>query len=161
MTFAITQRFQTEQGWTDSTLLGLMIEYLSNQQSDAALEDFLQQKADFENSEAEGLLSFTPEGVPLLTLNEKLDGFTHCVQEGHCEDALGHMFDLLHYLCPKMTVQIIESGDGVQVHRAAELAYGTAGYFDLLWQSYGRHPTQIRGHNGETEETSGSPSNES
>jgi hypothetical protein len=151
MTFDVTQRFQAEQGWTDSTLLGLLLEYLSNQQSDDALEDFLQQKAAFENEASGEMLGFTPQGVPRLTLEAKLGGFTHCVQEGHWEDALGHLFDLMHYLCPKMAVQVTESGDGVDVNYDVAAPYGSPTYFSLLHNAYGRNPTQLRGPDVEEE----------
>lgn len=147
MTFEITQRLQAQQGWTDSSLLGLILEYLENQQDDTALEEFLQEKAAAENEGAAGVLGFTPQGVPRLTLEDKLAGFVHCTKDGSWEDALGHLFDLLHYLCPKMTVQVLEGGQGVKLDaaRPQEVLYGTAAYFALLHSHYGQHPTQLRG----------------
>jgi len=146
MTFDITQKFQDEQGWTDSSLLGLLLEYLSNQQSDDALEDFLRQKADEENEGSDELLGFTPQGVPRLTLEAKLAGFSHCVQDGSWEDAMGHLFDLMHYLCPKLTVRMKEAGGHVtDAARDQEFAYGTGAYFSILWDTYGRNPTQLGG----------------
>lgn len=152
MTFDVAQRMQDEQGWTDSTLLGLLLEYLENQQSDDALEDFLRQKAEFENEGSDELLGFTPQGAPRLTLEAKLAGFTHCVQEGHWEDAMGHLFDLMHYLCPKLSVRMKEVGKHVtEAARDQEFAYGTGAYFSILWDAYGRNPTQLRGPHDQEE----------
>jgi hypothetical protein len=146
MTFDVTQRFQAEQGWTDSTLLGLLLEYVSNQKADSTLEEFLQAKADFENEATKGLLGFTPQGNCRLPLPAKLEGFSHCVLDGSWEDALGHLFDFLHYLCPKLTIRVTESGpDNVKVHATQILPYGTPAYFGVLHQSYGQNPMQLRG----------------
>ena len=38
----------------------------------------------------------TEHGTAILTLGEKLDGLRYCIERGHDEDALGHLFDLLH-----------------------------------------------------------------
>lgn len=46
----IIDHFQGLQGWTDGTVLDLLIEYIDNQQSGDALHDFLRRKADEENS---------------------------------------------------------------------------------------------------------------
>lgn len=40
------QEIADKQGWTDSTLLDLCLEYIGNQQSDDAFIEFLQEKAD-------------------------------------------------------------------------------------------------------------------
>jgi hypothetical protein len=96
------------------------------------------------------MLGFTPQGVPRVTLEAKLAGFSHCVQDGSWEDALGHLFDLMHYLCPSMVVQLKESGEH-QVFGVQPIAYGTAAYFGLLHSMYGRNPIQMRISNGQEE----------
>lgn len=51
MTYGIVAQYQGEHGLADSDMLDLLIEYISNQQSDASLECFLQEKADDESEE--------------------------------------------------------------------------------------------------------------
>ena len=46
----IIDQYQGRQGWTDGTVLDLLIEYIDNQQSGDALDDFLRQRADEENN---------------------------------------------------------------------------------------------------------------
>lgn len=50
----IAREIAEKQGWTDDTLLTLLFEYIDNQQSDDVFGDFLQQRADDENTEAGG-----------------------------------------------------------------------------------------------------------
>ena len=47
----IIDRYQARQGWTDLTVLDLLVEYIDNQASPEALEDFLNGKADIENGD--------------------------------------------------------------------------------------------------------------
>ena len=47
----IIDRYQARQGWTDLTVLDLLVEYIDNQASPEALEDFLNEKADIENGD--------------------------------------------------------------------------------------------------------------
>jgi hypothetical protein len=154
---SILERFMEQQGWSDATALGLLLEYTNNQQDHGTLEDFLRQKADEENEGAAELLEtpeFSPQGIPILTLEAKLSGFHLCVQDGSWEDALGHMFDLMHYLCPKMTVRVTESGNSVVVDYEQQAPYGSALYFSLLHSAYGQNPVEIRGNHGETPQES-------
>lgn len=46
---SLWQQIADEQGWTDTTLLDLALEYISNQQQDDAFTDFLRHHADVEN----------------------------------------------------------------------------------------------------------------
>ena len=39
----IARQIQDEQGWTDETLLDLVLVYVTNQQSDDAFEDYLRE----------------------------------------------------------------------------------------------------------------------
>lgn len=45
---AIIEKYQGAQGWTDLTVLDLLITYVDNQGSDDALEDYLAQACDDE-----------------------------------------------------------------------------------------------------------------
>ena len=47
----VAEELQIEQGWTDTTLLGLCLDYIGNQNSDDAFKDFLQEAVDSENAE--------------------------------------------------------------------------------------------------------------
>lgn len=88
-------------------------------------------------------------------LERKLESLQHCVLNDHWEDALGHLFDLLHYLCPSLTTRVIESGNGISVTQPPQRhPYGNAAYFSSLWTTYGSNPENLRGENGE-EETEG------
>ena len=44
---------QEAQGWSDSTVLDLLLTYIGNQHQDDALQDFMQRAADEENLEAQ------------------------------------------------------------------------------------------------------------
>ena len=40
-------------------------------------------------------LEFSPQGIPILPLNEKLEGSADCLRDESYEDAAGHLCDLL------------------------------------------------------------------
>lgn len=45
----------------------------------------------------------TPNGIPILTLRDKLDALRHCLEmpcDGPREDAMGHLLDLMHHIAP-------------------------------------------------------------
>jgi hypothetical protein len=42
----IAQNVQAEQGWTDATLLDVLLDYIANQESDDALADYLAERGD-------------------------------------------------------------------------------------------------------------------
>ena len=44
-----------EQGWSDATIIGLLLDYIGNQQDDAAFENFLRDRQAEENAAAETL----------------------------------------------------------------------------------------------------------
>ena len=46
----VIDKHQDQQGWTDTTVLNLLIGYLDNQGSDDALDDYLGEVAAEENS---------------------------------------------------------------------------------------------------------------
>ncbi len=70
-------------------------------------------------------------GTPILTLAEKLDALRYCIVGGHNEDALGHLFDLLHHVAPDLTVRDTDGKPNV------------AGLEDLA-KMYGQHPTPLK-----------------
>ena len=41
MSYEIAYRIQKEQGWTEAQLADILLDYISNQGDDAALEDYL------------------------------------------------------------------------------------------------------------------------
>ena len=45
------RQFQDEQGWTNATLLDLLITYIENQRSPEAVSDFLQERCAEEQDE--------------------------------------------------------------------------------------------------------------
>jgi hypothetical protein len=51
----ILAKFAQEQGWSESTQIDVLCRYIDNQQSNAALVDFLQEQADSENAYELGL----------------------------------------------------------------------------------------------------------
>jgi len=48
----IVFQFAEDRGWDDNTIITLLCTYIGNQQSNEALEDFLQSIVDGENAEA-------------------------------------------------------------------------------------------------------------
>ena len=67
----IIDKFQAEQGWTDKTVLDLLIQYISNQQSDDALEDFLSEAAAPPDDPLEGVdLSKPPSCYEYWSVDE-------------------------------------------------------------------------------------------
>jgi len=40
---------------------------------------------------------FSDQGIPILTMQEKLKALAHCLEHGYYEDAAGHLCDLLEY----------------------------------------------------------------
>ena len=61
----IAYRIQDEQGWTDATLLDIVLDYIGSQQSDDAFEDYLTEHAAEENDydgylAPDGTVSSTP-----------------------------------------------------------------------------------------------------
>jgi hypothetical protein len=48
-------------------------------------------------------LDYSPRGVPILTVDEKLVALATCIKDEAQEDAIGHLFDLLNYVAPKKT----------------------------------------------------------
>lgn len=53
MSAGIAYEFQNKEGWTDSTLLEICLEFISNQNSDEAFEDYLKRRT--ENDGERGL----------------------------------------------------------------------------------------------------------
>lgn len=49
----IADWYQEDQGWDDSTLLAICLEYIGNQQSDDAFEDFLRDHAEAKSEKDE------------------------------------------------------------------------------------------------------------
>jgi hypothetical protein len=39
-------------------------------------------------------------GIPILPLDEKVDALKYCLLSDAAEDAMGHLFDLMHHLAP-------------------------------------------------------------
>lgn len=139
---AIVQQFQADQGWNDTTLAGLLLDYIDNQQSNEAFEEFLQRAAD-END----VTHYDPRGIPMLSQEAKLAALVECVNGGHTEDALGHLFDLLHHLCPQISVTLRilpKSDDATDPEPVPQVqAYGSPAYFSLLYNTYGKNPAVI------------------
>lgn len=72
--------------------------------------------------------AFSPQGVPILTLQEKLDALAYCIKENAHEDTTGHLCDLLAHFGFK-----IKPSDGSKFYSLEQLV----GY-------YGRNPTPIK-----------------
>ena len=48
-------------------------------------------------------MKFSSNGIPILTLSEKLAALTVCIDNEECEDAAGHLCDLLEW-CRKRII---------------------------------------------------------
>lgn len=75
--------------------------------------------------------AYTEHGAAILTLAEKIVGLYHCIKKGHNEDALGHLFDLLHHVAPDLTVRDV-GGEPVVVG------------LEALAEAYGANPAPIK-----------------
>jgi len=40
------------------------------------------------------------KGIPILTIEEKINALKYCIDQDADEDAMGHLFDLINYLAP-------------------------------------------------------------
>lgn len=56
----LIRKLQDDQGWTDATLLDLLITYIANQQSHEALADFLEEHCFHEGEDSEPVASVKP-----------------------------------------------------------------------------------------------------
>jgi hypothetical protein len=46
-------------------------------------------------------MQYTNSGIPILNLSEKIAALEYCMKdESSQEDAVSHLFDLLHHMCP-------------------------------------------------------------
>jgi hypothetical protein len=72
-------------------------------------------------------LSFTPQGIPILSLDQKLKALGHCMTGGDYEDAAGHLCDLLDHCRRK-----IEPSVGDPFKNLVEMV-----------RHYGKHPAPI------------------
>lgn len=45
-------------------------------------------------------LQFSERGVPILTLDRKIEALKACIKDGSREDAVGHLFDLINHVAP-------------------------------------------------------------
>lgn len=50
---AAAYRKRTEEGWTDATLLSVVLDYIDNQQSDEAFEDHLEEHSAIDDTDEE------------------------------------------------------------------------------------------------------------
>lgn len=150
---SIVERLQAERGWNDSDALALLCEYLDNQQSADALEDFLRNQCD-DDADLSGtgigrslyqpFEEFNPRRLP-----DKLAALATCVTHRARDDALGHLMDLLYYLKPNFQVEISDPRDqlGWRMHREAE--FGSSLYYTLLHQAYGQRIVPIEESHGD------------
>tara|TARA_B100000614_G_scaffold258752_1_gene281780 strand:+ start:50881 stop:51075 length:195 start_codon:yes stop_codon:yes gene_type:complete len=46
----------------------------------------------------------TQNGVPVLTMQKKLDALKYCIENDAHEDAVGHLLDLLFHLDPSQEI---------------------------------------------------------
>lgn len=65
-TYATIEKFQQQQGWTDNTILSLLIDFIDNQDSPEALRDFLAATAENENTQAETHLAVGHMVFPIV-----------------------------------------------------------------------------------------------
>jgi len=49
-------------------------------------------------------MEFSENGIPILTMEEKLDALAYCIKNDDDEDAVGHLVDLLHHLDPTQKI---------------------------------------------------------
>jgi len=73
-------------------------------------------------------MEFSPQGIPILTMQEKLAALTYCVEHDAWEDVAGHLCDLLAHAGNR-----IEPSVGPKFLSLEELV-----------RYYGQHPTPIR-----------------
>lgn len=67
---------------------------------------------------------FSKQGIPILSLNDKIDSLRHCLENDHTEDAMGHLFDLIYHLAPDGKFLCFQS-------------------LEEIARYYGSHPTPI------------------
>lgn len=72
-------------------------------------------------------MKHSPQGIPILTMEEKLEALRHCIAEQSFEDAAGHLCDLLAHV-----------GDKIEPSTGRKFA----GLRDLV-DYYGKHPCLI------------------
>lgn len=79
------RQIQDEQGWTDITLLDLLITYIENQQSPEAISDFLQDRCAEEEPTCDNCGETTSE-EPMKTRLELVAGPRWCesCKDKHC-----------------------------------------------------------------------------
>lgn len=68
--------------------------------------------------------NYSDRGIPIVPLNVKLDYLRSCMLGGHDEDAMGHLFDLIHHIAPGYKFSRF---DGIKA----------------ICDYYGEHPTPI------------------
>ena len=49
-------------------------------------------------------MEFSDNGIPILTMEEKLNALTYCIKNDANKDAVGHLIDLLHHLDPTQEI---------------------------------------------------------
>lgn len=67
-------------------------------------------------------MEFSERGIPILSLDDKLDALKMCIEDCSDEDAIGHLFDLMYHVIP----------------------YHTPEQMGILYDHYGVNPTLIR-----------------
>lgn len=65
---------------------------------------------------------FTDRGIPILTLDKKIEALRHCLAKGQDEDALGHICDLLHHVAPGYTFLRFKSAAEIIAYYGADPA---------------------------------------
>ena len=65
-TYATIDEFQQQQGWTDNTVLSLLIDFIDNQDSPEALRDFLANAAEDETRQSETPLTIGHMVFPIV-----------------------------------------------------------------------------------------------
>ena len=76
-------------------------------------------------------MNFSKNGIPIVSVEQKVRYLQACLEEGANEDALGHLFDLLNHVAPGYKY--------LDLKNIQQLA----GY-------YGKNPTPIAPNTGES-----------
>jgi hypothetical protein len=45
-------------------------------------------------------MKYSPQGIPIQSLEEKINSLKYCMERNLDEDSVGHLFDLLYHICP-------------------------------------------------------------
>lgn len=87
-TEGLIYQFADERGWDDSTIIMLLCTYIGNQQSNDALEDFLQSIVDEEEAEAGNCVACGHAAHDETETGQCSTENCNCQQEGRDEEAV-------------------------------------------------------------------------